>query len=206
MVITYHGGQFFKVSFGSTTLAFNPISKKSKLPQTKFGADVALISMWHPDFNGVEQVTHGSKEPFVVDGPGEYEIGDVTVRGFGMPTTFENKERINTLYQVRLEDINLAFFGSLATADIEPKILSEIGDIDILFVPVGGGDVLDVPAAAKLAVKLEAKLIIPMHYEKAQLTAFLKEIGAESVKPVDKLTVKRKDVLTMEGEVVVLQS
>lgn len=206
MVITYHGGQFFKVSFGSTTLAFNPISKKSKLSPTKFGADVALISMWHPDFNGVEQVTHGSKEPFVVDGPGEYEIGDVTVRGFGVKTTYENKERINTLYQARLEDINLAFFGSLATADIDPKILSEIGDIDILFVPVGGGDVLDVPAAAKLAVKLEAKLIIPMHYEKAQLTAFLKEIGAESVKPADKLTVKRKDVQVMEGEVVVLQS
>lgn len=206
MVITYHGGEFFKVSFGSTTIAFNPISKKSKLPATKFGADVAFVSIWHPDCNGVEQVTHGSKEPFVVDGPGEYEVGDVTARGFGVKTTYDKVERINTIFHVRLEEMNIAFFGALGEPEIDPKILSEIGDIDILLLPIGGGDVLEVPQAAKLAVKLEAKLIIPMHYDVAALRTFLKEIGAESTKPVEKLTVKKKDVYAMEGEVVVLKS
>lgn len=206
MIITHHGGQCFKVSFGSTTLAFDPIAKSSKLTAVKFGSDVAFVSMNHENFNGVENVTHGNKQPFVVAGPGEYEIGDVTARGWGIKTTYENVERYNTVYQVRLEEMNMVFLGALSSPEIDPKILGELGDIDILFVPVGGGDVLEVPQAAKLALKLEAKLIIPMHFDKTSLGAFLKEVGAEGVKSVDKLTVKKRDVSAMEGEVAVIQS
>lgn len=206
MVITYHGGQCFKVTFGDTTIAFNPIAKKSSLEAVKFGADAAFVTVWHPDFNGVEQVTHGSKQPFVVDGPGEYEVGQVTARGFGVATTYNKKQYFNTIYQVHLEDINMVFLGALTDPEIDPKILSEFGDIDILFLPIGGGDVLEVPQASKLAVKLEARLIIPMHYDSVALKAFLKEEGAEDVKPVDKLTLKRKDVHELSGEVAVLKS
>ncbi len=205
MVITYHGGQCFKVVFGGTTLAFNPISKKSKLDPTKFGADAAFVSMWHPDFNGVDQVAHGSKQPFVVDGPGEYEIGQVVAHGFGVQTKYDKQDYYNTIYQVRLEGINMVFLGALSSPDIDPKILSEIGNIDILFLPIGGGDVLEVPQASKLAVKLEAKLIIPMHYDAAALKAFLKEESSEGLKPVDKLTIKKKDVQDMSGDVVILK-
>jgi L-ascorbate metabolism protein UlaG (beta-lactamase superfamily) len=206
MVISYHGGQCFKVSFGDTTLAFNPISKKSKLESTKFGSDVAFVSLWHDDFNGIEQVTHGSKEPIVIDGPGEYEMGSVTARGFGVKTTYDKKETYNTIYQVQMEDMNLLFLGALGDLEIDPKILSELSDIDILFVPIGGGDVLSVPQASKLAVKLEAKLIIPMHYDAATLKLFLKEEGEESLKPIDKLTIKRKEVSAMQGDIVVIKS
>jgi L-ascorbate metabolism protein UlaG (beta-lactamase superfamily) len=205
MVITYQGGQCFKVSFGDTTIAFDPISKKSKLTPVKFGADAAFISMRHPDFNGREQVVHGAREPFVADGPGEYEIGEVTARGFGMETTYDKEKRFNTIYQVQLEGMNMVFLGALGNPEIDPKILGELGDIDILFVPIGGGEVLDVPQASKLAVKLEAKLIIPMHYDNTQLKAFLKEEGATSVEAVDKLTIKKKDVALMEGEIAVLK-
>ena len=206
MVISYNGGESFKVSFGSTTLAFNPAGKKSKLSSpAKYGADAAFVSMWHDDFNGVESVKHGSKEPFVVDGPGEYEIGDVTARGFGVKTKYGKDELYNTIYQVKLEEMNMIFLGALSDPEIDPKIISEFGDIDILFVPIGGGDVLEVPQASKLAVKLEAKLIIPMHYDDKLLKEFLKEEGNEGVKPVDKLTIKRKDVSAMSGDVAVLK-
>lgn len=206
MVITHHGAQCFKVSFGDTTLAFDPISKQAKgLDPAKFGANVALISMRHPNFNGVDQVTFGNKEPFIVDGPGEYEIDSVTVRGYGVKTTYDGVVRYNTIYQVRLEEMNMVFLGALGEPEIDPKILSEFGDIDILFVPIGGGDVLEVPQATKLAVKLEAKLIIPMHYDAMSLRAFLKEEGKDGLQAVDKLTIKKKDILLMEGEVVVLQ-
>jgi L-ascorbate metabolism protein UlaG (beta-lactamase superfamily) len=206
MIITHHGGQCFKVTFGDTTLAFDPISKKSKLDEVKFGADVTFVSLNHQNFNGVGQVKHGTKEPFVVSGPGEYEIGAVTARGFGVKTTYAGVDRYNTIYQVRLEDMNLLFLGALGASDIDPKILGEFGDIDIIFLPIGGGDVMDVPQASKLAVKLEAKLIIPMHYDTGALKAFLKEIGAEDQVPVDKLTVKKRDISEMEGEVRVLKS
>lgn len=206
MVITYHGGQCFKVSFGDTTLAFDPISKKSKLSPVKFGADVAFISMHHPNFVGSEQVTHGNKKPFVVDGPGEYEIGDVTARGFGVKTIYDKEERWNTIYQVQLEGMNMVFLGALGDPEIDNKILGELGDIDILFIPIGGGDVLEVPQASKLAVKLEARLVIPMHFDEKALAVFLKEEGVQNGKPQDKLTLKKKDVTEMEGDIAVLKS
>lgn len=206
MVITHHGGECFKVSFGSTTLVFNPISKQSKLSGARFGADIVFITMNHPDMNGAEEMAYGAKEPIVVFGPGEYEIGEVTARGYGVKTTYEGVERYNTVYQVTLEGINMIFLGAIGSEVIDPHILSEFGDIDILFVPVGGGDVLEVPAASKLATKLEARCIIPMHATDTALKAFLKEEGAENVKPIEKLTVKKKDLLEMESEIVVIKS
>lgn len=206
MVITYHGGQLFKVSFGDTTIAFNPIAKGSKLTPVKFGADVAFVTMNHPDFNGVEQMVYGERQPFVASGPGEYEVGEVTARGFGVKTMYDGEERFNTIYQVMLEGINMVFLGALGESTIDPKILEKFGDIDILFVPIGGGDVLDVPAASALGVKLEARLIIPMHYDKNALTAFLKEESSEGLAPEEKLTIKKKDLIDKEGVIVVLKA
>lgn len=206
MIITYHGGQCFKVSFGDTTLVFDPISKKSKLTGARFGADVAFVSINHPDFNGAEEMAYGSKQPFVIQGPGEYEVDAVTARGYGVQTTYEGVSRYNTIYQVVLEGITMVFLGALGSEVIDPKILGEFGDIDILFVPIGGGDVLDVPAAGKLSTKLEARCIIPMHYTDTALKAFFKEVGVDAVKSIDKLTIKKKDLLEKEGEVIVLSA
>jgi L-ascorbate metabolism protein UlaG (beta-lactamase superfamily) len=141
-----------------------------------------------------------------VNGPGEYEVGEVTARGYGVETTYEDEKRYNTIYQVTLEGINMVFLGALGTEAIDPQILGELGDIDILFIPIGGGDVLDVPAASKLATKLEARCIIPMHYTDAALKAFLKEEGVDNGKPLEKLTVKKKDLLEMESDIVVLSA
>jgi L-ascorbate metabolism protein UlaG (beta-lactamase superfamily) len=206
MVITYLGGECFKVSFGNTTLAFNPISKDSSQTAVKFGADVAFITTNHEDMNGVAQVTYGEREPFVVQGPGEYEVGEVTARGYGVKTRYDGADIYNTVYYVTLEGINMLFCGVMSDPKLDSKILEEFGDIDILFVPVGGGDVMDASAAAQLAVKLEARVIIPMHYDASSLKLFLKESGAEGVKAEEKLTVKKKDLLTLEGQVVVLKS
>ncbi|MEZ4195303.1 MAG: MBL fold metallo-hydrolase [Candidatus Paceibacterota bacterium] len=121
MVITHHGGQFFKVTFGDTTIAFDPIAKKSKLDSAKFGADIVFISLNHENFNGVEQVTHGSKAPFEVWGPGEYEFGNVTARGYGVKTIYDKVERYNTIYQVRMEDINMIFLAHLVVLRLIQK-------------------------------------------------------------------------------------
>jgi L-ascorbate metabolism protein UlaG (beta-lactamase superfamily) len=151
-------------------------------------------------------MSFGSKEPFVVQGPGEYEIGEVTARGYGVQTMYEGVSRFNTIYQVVLEDINMVFLGALGNEVIDPKILGELGNIDILFVPIGGGNVLDVPQASKLATKLEARCIIPMHYNDVALKMFFKEEGVDPIKPLEKLTIKKKDLAEMESEIIVLSA
>ncbi len=83
MVITYLGGAFIKVQFGDITIAVNPVSKDSKkLKPSRFGADIALVSLNHADFSGLDQVSFGERQAFSVTGPGEYEIKGVFIKGF----------------------------------------------------------------------------------------------------------------------------
>ncbi|HEV7449632.1 MAG TPA: MBL fold metallo-hydrolase [Candidatus Paceibacterota bacterium] len=206
MVISYLGGECFKVSLGDLTLAINPPGKSSKLASAKFGADLALVSLNHEDFNGTDNASFGERQPFVIQGPGEYEVKGVAVRGFGAPTIYGKEATINTIYSVSLEGMNLCFLGAMGQGDLPAAAKQELDEVDILFVPVGGGDVLGHAAAYKLAVGLEPKVIIPMHYEAGSLKSFLKEAGAEATKPEDKLTVKKKDLEGKEGEVVVLSA
>ncbi len=202
MVITHFGKQFFKVTFGDMTLAFNPISKDSKEGgKTKFGSTIVFSSVNHPDYNGVENATHGDTVPFVVNGPGDYEVQGVFIKGVASETEIDGKEYINTIYTLTLEDMNICFFGALFNGDLSIEQKETIGNPDIVFVPVS--DTLLAPAKAhKLATGLEPAIIIPMDYDQKSLKAFLKESGSEGVKPVDKLTLKKKDLSGKQGEVV----
>jgi L-ascorbate metabolism protein UlaG (beta-lactamase superfamily) len=205
MVITYQGGECFKITQGDLTLAFNPPSKDSQFKTVKFGSDIVLVSQNHEDFNGIENTTFGEREPFVITGPGEYEVKGIAVRGFGSPSTYGG-EHLNTIYSVVLEGTNLCFLGSQSNVALPATAKQELDDIDILFLPIGGDGVLDKAGAYKLAVGLEPKAIIPMHYTQESLKAFLKEAGAEGVKPIEKLTTKKKDLDGKEAEVIVLES
>jgi L-ascorbate metabolism protein UlaG (beta-lactamase superfamily) len=89
---------------------------------------------------------------------------------------------------------------------ISTETRGDIGSPDILFVPIGNHDLLDPAEAYKLAVSLEPKIIIPMDYDEKTLKAFLKEGGQDKVIPIDKLTIKAKDIVGREGEIVVLSS
>ena len=110
--------------------------------------------------------------------------------------------RNNTIYSVQFDGLSVLYLGALGDMDLPSDVL-EMDAPDIAIVPIGGEGTLSPSEAEKLVVKLEAKIVIPLLYEK-NLKAFLKEAGAESVKPVDKLTLKPRDVVGKQGEVVVL--
>jgi L-ascorbate metabolism protein UlaG (beta-lactamase superfamily) len=160
MIITYGGLESIKIQYGDKILAFNPISKDSSLKPAKYGADIVLSTLNHPDTNGIDQVTFGEKKPFVISGPGEYETKGVFVKGFQSKTLYGKTEKINTVYTVILEGMTLCFLGALADEKLSPEFMEAIEDIDVLFLPIGGEGVLDVAKANKLAVTLEPKIII----------------------------------------------
>ncbi|MBC8465047.1 MAG: MBL fold metallo-hydrolase [Parcubacteria group bacterium] len=207
MIITYYDKQFIRIQLGDTVLAVNPIGKGSKFPSARFGADIALVSVPHPDYNGVENVTYGEKEPFVISCPGEYEVNGVYVKGMSSETQLGKDSYINTVYRISLEQMHVVVLGALASNEVSPEVYEGIGeDVDILITPVGDGDLLTPSAAHKFATKLGAKIIIPVDTDAAMLKTFLKEAGAEGVKATEKATLKKKDVSAMEGEVIVLKT
>ena len=211
MVITHHGGQCIKVTFGDLTLVFDPISKNATLPSVRFGADIALISRNHPDMNGSEEVTYGDKVPFVVSGPGEYERQGIVIQGFLSKSKYSlakgQEDAVNTVYSVGLEDMTLVHLGALVDTELSKEAREGIGEIDVLFVPVGGDGVLTPGKAHELAVALEPKIIIPIHWsgmgDAKALDTFLKDAGSASEK-VEKLTLKKKDLIGRDGSILVL--
>ncbi len=204
MIITYHDGGFIKITSSDTTVAINPISKKSKLKETKFGADLALVSINHPDCNGTDSVTRTGKELFVIDGAGEYEVGGVFAKGVATSTNYGGEGKMNTIYSIHIEDVHILHLGVLSNEKLTSKMLDGIDDIDILFVPILGESTIDAAVANKLANSLEAKMVIPVFYEDDSLQAFLKESSAEGVVALEKLVLKKKDLDGKNGEVVVL--
>lgn len=211
MVITHHGGQCFKVTLGGLTLVFDPIAKGGTLAPSRFGADIALISRNHSDMNGIEEVTYGEKVPFTITGPGEYERQGIVIQGFLSYSDYGlakgQEKAVNTIYAVQLEDMTLVHLGALASAELLKETRENIDDIDVLFVPIGGQGVLSSDDAHKLAVSLEPKIIVPMHWSgigaPKALEIFLKKAGSDYEK-MDKLTLKKKDLVDREGSILVI--
>lgn len=207
MIITYFGKQFFRIQQGEMVLAFNPVGKASKLDiSAHFGADIAMITTNHPDYNGIENLSHGEREPFVVSGPGSYEIKEIFIKGVISKGEFSGKKYINTIYLLTVDGIDIVFMGALSDPEIDKYAREAIEEPDILFMPVGGKGTIDPKQAAKLASSLEPKLIIPMDYDPTSLKTFLKEMGEENAETTDKLTLKRKDLEGKECEVIVMKN
>src|SRR3989344_4975388 len=167
MVITYHGGDCFKITQGELTLALNPVSKTS--------ADVTLFTTGRNETS--------EKSGFVVDGPGEYEIKDIFIKGF---LSDGPEGQINTIYMISFEGMNLCFLGALTNPAMPTKTLEAMENVDILFVPIAEKTMEPAPAY-KLAVSLEPSIIIPMYYSSKsseEVKQFLKEGGADKIEPI----------------------
>lgn len=203
MIITYHGAAMVKVSRGEWLAVFNPVGRSSEFKPSRFGADLALISFNDPAYNGVEEVTFGERKPFVIDGPGEYEVAGTFVRGFASAGP---GGRINTIFDLALDGKRLVHLGALADSDLPPPVKEELVPVDILFVSIAGGELLNPRTAYQLALSLAPHLIVPVLYTPETLKQFLKEAGEEGVKTLDKLAVRGKELAENEAAVAVLKS
>jgi len=181
-----------------------------KLPN--LSADILLVTHDHKDHNNVKGV---KGEPFVITGPGEYEVKEVFIQG--IPAFHDDQEGKtrgkSTIYLIEAEGIRFCHLGDLGQKLLTDEQLEKLDKVDVLMIPVGGEDyTIDSVQAQKVISQIEPKIVIPMHFALPKLkiklddvSKFLKTMGKNSVTPVDKLVVK-DSTLTKEGmEIVVLQ-
>ena len=161
----------------------------------------------------LEEGVAGEKlsQSFLVHTPGEYEVKSVFIRGIQI-TPEDKKSRPATLFVVEMESMVIVHLGGLSTKSLPDAIVEEIGDVDILFVPVGGGDALGPDEAETVVSQIEPRIVIPMNYKVSGsrgslegVQKFLKALGQESVKPIPKYVVKKKDLPQEETKVVVFE-
>lgn len=200
MIITRHGNSFLKLAFADKTIAVNPVSKNSKQKSTKFGADIAIANIFHPDFNGFDQTTFKDKVAFPIKGAGEYEISDIFVKGYGLKQKFEGVDEMVTSYTVFLDGINIALFGPIASGEeFSNDAIEEFSKADIFVVPIGGGDTFSPKDAAKFIKQFGPKVVIPIfENNKADIGEFASALGVDA-ESAEKLTIKSKD-LPEEGK------
>lgn len=211
MIITWLGQSCFKLQSGELVVVLDPFSKDIGLTPPRFRADLVLVSHDHYDHSNASAL---GGEPFLISGPGEYEVKGVYVHGV---ETFhdkvQGKERgMNTIYNIKMEDLSIVHLGDFGEGEMRDETLEEVGEADILMVPVGGKYTVGAEEAAKIIKQIEPRYVIPMHYKIPELKLdldgvekFLKEMGSK-ITPQDKLAIKRKDIGEEEKtEVVVLK-
>jgi len=203
MVISWFGLSSFKISSGPLTVITDPFSKNTGLTPPRGATDIVIISNATSDLYN-NRAAVGDEKTFVVDCPGEYDVKSLFIRGVAGTGA--------TIYSIRMEDMRLGFLGSLKQKELTDAQLEELGEIDVLFVPVGGKSVCDAEEAVTIVNQIEPRFVIPMHYQHAGLKLsldkvdqFLKELGGTKEAPQEKLTIKKSNVLEGENtEVVVL--
>ncbi|MEI8062009.1 MAG: MBL fold metallo-hydrolase [bacterium] len=209
MIVTYLGNETFRIQVGDLVLACNPPAKSSEFKMNKFGANVVLQSIKHPDMGGGKEFSYGEKEPFVVSGPGEYESNGLFIKGVAGESKYDLPKdvdkRINSIYSVTVDGISILYLG--AQSGPLPAGLSDIIDgVDMLFIPISGNGTYDAKEAAKVVLNLEPKIVIPMGYDSIKdphLQAFLKETDSKG-ESTDKLTIKKKDLEGKDQDVMIL--
>lgn len=215
MDITYLGHSSFKIKTKTATVVIDPFDPKMvglKYPTTD--ADIVLVSHDHEDHNAVNKISSVKK---VITGPGEYEVSGVSVMGF--KTYHDSKDGgergKNTIYVIEADGLNIVHLGDLGHP-LSDDLIDEIGDIDVLMIPVGGFYTIGPKEASELVSKLSPFFIIPMHYKVDGLSPdlasnllpvenFLKESGL-TTEIMPKFSLKKEDITENQNtKVVVLE-
>ena len=189
--IEYKGGNSVVVTTKGLKLVVDP--NISILGLKDVNTKDAIVLATEPRF-----LTDDEDAKLVIEGPGEYEVGDVSIRGIAATRHIDNGAFGSTVYRISLGEIRVAVIGNIA-ANLDEDQLEAIGVVDMVIVPVGGGGyTLDAVAATKLVRQIDPKVIIPVHYAESGLSyevpqddlkLFTDEISVE-VEAVDKYKLK----------------
>lgn len=208
MEISWLGHSCFSIKGKNSAVVTDPFDH---IPGYQLGqptADIVTISHQHVHHNYADGV--GGK-PWVIRGPGEYEISNVFVTGIGTyhDTVKGEKRGKNIVYLIEIDEMRICHLGDLGH-QLSSSQIEEISDVDILLIPVGGMTTIGAPVAAETINLLEPSIVIPMHFKLEgvdlalePLGQFLKEMGLREATPQPKITIN-KSGFTKETQLIVL--
>lgn len=216
MKLTWYGQSCFHISTKTADLVIDPYGEEIGLKLPKLRADIVLKTHDHFDHNniGAVQGVKKGERPFLIEGPGEYNIKGISIDGIA--SYHDQKQGAergpNTIYALRAEGLRLVHLGDLGQKELSAQQLDALNGVEILLVPVGGNYTIDGAQAVQIVHQIEPQVVIPMHYKIKGLkvdiddeSSFLKELG-ESPQPQESFKFGPQDKRESDGfEVVVLK-
>ena len=208
MDIQFHGANCISIATKqSRVLIDDTLADIGGTSITKTG-DIALFTGLHG--RPAQEVR------LLVDQPGEYEIAGISVYGIAAQSHLEKEgDRSATMYKLIIDDTSILIVGHIYP-DLSDAQLEAIGMIDLMFVPVGGnGYTLDPLGALKIIKKVEPKIVIPTHFDDANLQfpvpqqpleEALKVLAMEPKETVKKFRPKSEDFTEGLTSLIVLEA
>jgi L-ascorbate metabolism protein UlaG (beta-lactamase superfamily) len=206
--ITWYGHSCFRITErGQISVVTDPYADTLGLPPLKLKADVVSISHDEPGHNNLAAIRG---EPVVLSGPGEYEIGGVFINGIPMHYISDAGVRWNVSYLFQYDGLTVLHLGDLAHVP-DQSTVEALGEVNVVLIPVGGGNSLRANQAADVLALIEPNYIVPMHYALPGLTIeldpvdrFLQAMGVSKPQEDDVLRVTA-NMLPEQPQVVVLR-
>ncbi len=199
MDITWLGHSCFMIKGKNAVVITDPYSPKLGYSLGKPTAHIVTVSHQHEGHSYVQGI---GGEPKIVTRPGEYEIGGVLIIGIA---TFHDNDKgtdrgKNIVYLMEIDDLMVCHLGDLGHVLTADQV-EEMGNVDVLLLPVGGGSTISAPMAAEVVRQLEPKAVVPMHYktpaisrEMEPVERFLKEIGVNQITPQTELSITKSNL------------
>ena len=211
MEISWYGHSCFRISDrGQAAVVCDPFDHgEVGYDALKLKADIVTISHESPRHSNLSAV---KGDPYVIRGPGEFEIGGVFVTGVRTDTKRRKDapDKINTLYLITYGGINIIHLGDMLQVPSQAEVES-LGPVHIALVPVGGNGGLNAAHAVDAISLFEPNIVIPMHYatpasklKMEPISKFLKEMGLSTVETIPSLKITSPANLPEEMQVVVL--
>jgi len=210
--ITWLGHSCFRLRDRAATVVTDPYGKDLGLNLVRVRADIVTVSHDADDHNYVK----GVKGDFqILTGPGEYEVSSVFVTGLELRGDRKKKDAVsgprNTVFLFEFDDLTICHLGDLSIVPTQAQVEEALGEVDVLLIPVGGGESLTASQASEVVSLLEPHIVIPMHYQVPEISLeldpvgkFLKEMGLDKVTPQEVLKVSRSG-LPDETQIVLLE-
>lgn len=211
MEITWYGHSCFRISERKkTSVVCDPYDHKMVgYEQLNLKAEIVTISNDSPGHMNLKTI---KSDPYVINGPGEYEIGGVFITGLRTNKKKKNDQdhQINTLYLIDYSGITIVHLGNMKQIPTQSEVES-LGAVHVALVPVGGSGGLNASKASEVISLFEPNIVIPMHYStpasKVDLDPigkFLKVMGLSTVETLSTLKITKPETLPEETKVIVL--
>ena len=164
MQITWYGHSCFLLTAeNGYSILTDPCDRETGYELHDLTCDAVTISHEHKDHNCLAIV---AGKPLVIRTPGEHTAGGIPVVGI---TSFHDDAKGarrggNIVFLYQIDGLRILHLGDLGHILSDDEI-KKIGDVDILFAPIGGVFTINAKTATELADRLRAKVLIPMHYK-----------------------------------------
>ena len=162
--IRWHGHACWEITNDKTVITDPHDGKSIGIPAPSVQGDIILVSHDHYDHNSVKSVE--KEDSKVITDERKRNINGIDIKGF---SSFHDeaggaKRGSNIIFKFNVDDLDFCHLGDLGH-ELDDEAAEKIGNIDVLFIPIGGTFTVDDKSAWNIIKKLKPRIVIPMHYK-----------------------------------------